>query len=257
MSGDGWQLDHVSKEFHGRPAVADLCTHIPPGDHTAILGISGSGKSTLLRLLAGLEVPSAGVIRLDGQVLSHAGRVIVSPHRRGVGMVFQDLALWPNLSVMGNILLGLAGTVGSRRQRLERAEAALAACAISALRDRLPASLSGGEQQRAALARAVAVMPRFLFLDEPFGGLDLVTKSQLLAQIGDLAHQRFTIVLVTHDPREATALCRRAVVLEEGREQQVGEWSELLRDPRSQLLRTFQQQLAATPLPATIGQPNR
>lgn len=162
-------------------------------------------------------------------------------------MVFQDLALWPNLSVMDNILLGLAGSGLSQQGRGKRAQEALALCAIESLGNRKPSQLSGGQQQRVALARALAVQPTYLLLDEPFSGLDLVTKAALLKEISTLAAERhLTIVLVTHDPIEATTLCRSALVLENGRIQEGGVLEDLLRTPQSETLKVFRSHLCGT-----------
>src|SRR5262249_12266433 len=220
--------------------LAAVSFTIAAGTHTALLGPSGCGKSTALRLLAGLDSPSAGQVLLDGQVVSRPAQVVLPPHRRGVALVFQDLALWPNLSVLDNVLLGLAGARLARAEAGERAREALALCHIKELVRRKPGQLSGGQQQRVALARAVAVRPVFLLLDEPFAGLDLVTKTRLLGEINALAAERkLTLVLVTHDPWEATTLCRSALVLGGGRVEESGAFAEVLRAPQSELLRVF------------------
>src|SRR5207302_7829754 len=143
---------------------------------------------------------------LGGQIVSEPGRILVPPHRRGVTLVFQDLALWPNLSVLDNVLLGLAGTRLTRSEARACTREALALCGIAALAARRPGRISGGQQQRVALARALAPRPRFLLLDEPFAGLDLVTRARLLREIAALAVERgVTLLLVTHDPLEAAS----------------------------------------------------
>jgi iron(III) transport system ATP-binding protein len=155
-------------------------------------------------------------------------------------MVFRDLALWPNLSVMDNVLLGLSGAGLAKKEARTRAHEAVAWCGIESLADRKPGNISGGQQQRVALARAFAVQPSFLLLDEPFSGLDLVTKTKLLEEIAALAvAQKLTIVLVTHDPMEATTLCRSALVLENGHVGEAGTLEDLLHAPRSEMLRVF------------------
>jgi ABC-type Fe3+/spermidine/putrescine transport system ATPase subunit len=241
MSAGRFEFQTVSKR-HGQVAALDgVSFALEPGQHTALLGPSGCGKSTLLRLFSGLEAPSTGQVLLDGKVISTARRIVLPPHRRGLTMVFQDLALWPNLTALGNVLLGLAGTRLSRAETRQRAEEALAACRIGGLADRKPAQLSGGEQQRVALARAIAPRPRFLLLDEPFAGLDLMTKTHLFEEISGLADKRnLTVVLVTHDPQEALTLCQFATVLDAGRLVEAGPFESLLRAPRSELLRRFQ-----------------
>lgn len=240
-------LRAVSKTYDGHPALSEVSFSIPAREHTALLGPSGCGKSTVLRLLAGLEAPSVGEVLMDSHVVSQPQRVLLPPHRRGISMVFQDLALWPNLSVMDNVLLGLAGSGLSKQERRKRAQEALVLCAIESLGDRKPSQLSGGQQQRVALARAIAVQPTYLLLDEPFSGLDLVTKAVLLKEISVLAaNRKLTIILVTHDPVEATALCRSALILESGRVQEGGVLEDLLRVPQSETLRVFRSHLCGT-----------
>ena len=163
-------------------------------------------------------------------------------------MLFQDLALWPNLSVLDNVRLGLSGLPLSRKECESRARAALALCAIESLAGARPGKISGGEQQRVALARALAVEPDYLLLDEPFSGLDLATKEQLLGDLRDLAQERrITMVLVTHDPIEASTLCGRAVVVEEGGVLEAGSWRDVLREPRSRILRLFAEHIRISP----------
>ena len=220
MSEPGLELIDVSKSYAGSLALDRVSVRFGLGPHTAILGPSGSGKSTLLRLLAGLETPTTGSVLLDGKKISTAGRIVRQPHERGVALVFQDLALWPNLTARENIHLGLAGLRLRRRELSGRIQDALDLCGISEVADRRPSQLSGGQQQRVALARAVAVQPRFLLLDEPFSGIDLVTTSRILNEIARLARERqFQVILVSHDPWEAAQLCGCAVVLEQGRVQ--------------------------------------
>ncbi len=240
MNRGPFELRDVSKLYDEQAALSTVTFTIEPGQHVAILGTSGCGKSTALRLLAGLDTPSEGEVLLNGTVVSAAHTILMPPHLRGVSMVFQDLALWPNLSAIENVRLGLAGTSLSRREAATRADEALHRCGIESLSNRLPKTLSGGQQQRVALARAIAPKPDFLFLDEPFAGLDLITRNRLLAEIQALAsEQQFTIVLVTHDPLETTMLCQSAVVLDGGRVEATGPLDELLRTPKSELLEAF------------------
>ncbi len=201
---------------------------LAPGEPLAVLGVSGCGKSTLLRLIAGLDTPTAGVIER-------------SPGLR-MGMVFQDLALWPNLNVLQNVTLGLGHL--DRASRKRDALAALETCHITDLASRKPSTLSLGQQQRVALARAVAVRPDLLLLDEPFSNLDLLLREELMAEVRRVVGRLgAALVLVTHDPFEAVALARHALVLEDGKPAESGELATLLAAPRSRLLRHFAVQL--------------
>ena len=249
MSDPGFELKAVSRSYGSEPALTQVSLTLERGRDTACVGPSGGGKSTLLRLLAGLEEPSAGRVLMDGRTASEPGRILIPPHRRRLGMVFQDLALWPNLSVLDNVRLGLTGTALPRQQARLRAREALELCDIDHLARRRPGEISGGEQQRVALARAIAVRPAFLLLDEPFSGLDLETKDRLLDQVRRLAREeRLTVMLVTHDPLEALSLCDHAVVLEQGRLIESGPFRQLLDSPRSGILRLFRERVSELPL---------
>lgn len=244
MTPRRFEFRGVSKYYSRQAALKDVSLSILSGEHTGIIGPSGCGKSTALRLLAGLEAPSSGQIYLDGELISKEERILKPPHQRGIAMVFQDLALWPNLTVLDNVLLGLSGQPLSSRETRERAWKALALCHIDSLAGRKPGTLSGGQQQRVALARALAVKPDFLLLDEPFAGLDLLTKLRLLEEIDRLAaDQKITVVLVSHDPLDAKALCQSVVVLKEGQVEERGLLDELLREPESELLQVFRDHL--------------
>jgi ABC-type Fe3+/spermidine/putrescine transport system ATPase subunit len=236
----GFELYSVSRKYGEVHALADVSFCIELGESMAIIGQSGCGKSTMLRLLAGFDPPTAGRILLNGSVVSEPDRIVRPPHLRGVAMVFQDLALWPNLSVFDNILLGLAGGKLPKQQARRRAGEILSLCRIEHLAGRRPATISGGQQQRVALARALVGEPRFLLLDEPFSGLDLVTKATLLQDIARFRDEKeITLVVVSHDPLEATNLCHKAVVLNHGRIEEKGEMDTLLRNPKSEILRVF------------------
>ena len=248
MTAVSFEFRRISKVYPGQRALDDVSFTLRSGEDTAIIGSSGCGKSTTLRLLAGLESPSAGGIYLNGDRISDKDRISTPPHMRQVAMVFQDLALWPNLSVLENVLLGLSGKKVNQLEALERASEALALSGVEELAFRKPGTLSGGQQQRVALARALAVQPRFLLLDEPFSELDLLTKLKLLDEISALSRdQDWTIVLVTHDPLEAFSLCRFAVVLSNGRVEESGQLIELLKSPRSEMLKQFRRHLSGLP----------
>jgi ABC-type Fe3+/spermidine/putrescine transport system ATPase subunit len=245
MSGPRFEARSLGKSYGATKALCNVSFTVKAGEHLAVLGPSGSGKSTALRLLAGLEAPDAGSVLLNDVPVSEPGRVLLAPHRRGVSLVFQDLALWPNLSAHANVMMGLSGQALSRPEALARTREALSLCGIEELADRKPGAMSGGQQQRVALARAVAVRPAFLLMDEPYASLDLVLKSRLLPEVSKLAAlQEMTVILVTHDPLEAMSLCRSAVVLDQGSIVESGPLTDLLYEPRSDLLRVFRDELS-------------
>jgi iron(III) transport system ATP-binding protein len=235
------ELRSVGKSYGAKAAVKNLSTTITEGTHVAILGRSGCGKSTMLHLLAGLEAPAAGAILMDETVLSKADEIVVAPHQRGIGMVFQDLALWPNLTVLGNVVLGLSGRRLSKADARKTALDSLTLCGVAELIDRKPGEISGGEQQRVALARALAGRPKFLLLDESFSSLDLTTKSALLADIRLLlTAQKITVLLVTHDPFDALTLCSSLIVMEAGEITEQGTIADLMKlSTRSRSLDAF------------------
>ena len=240
-----FQLLGVGKTYGGHHALSDVTLTLRSGEHTAIVGPSGGGKSTLLRLLAGLEAPTSGQVLIDGDIASRPGHIVVPPHHRGLALVFQDLALWPNLSAVENVILGLSGSRLPRQEARSRADEALRICGIQDLARRQPGSLSGGQQQRVALARAIAVRPSFLLLDEPFAGLDLGTKSRLLDEIAQLAEQQhLTLVLVTHDPMEAVPLCGHAVLIDAGRITSAGRLKNMFQESSVEWLSIFRQQIS-------------
>ena len=233
----------LAKAFNATRVFADVAFTLARGEHLAVLGPSGCGKTTLFRLLAGFDAPDAGEIDLENRAVSRAGRVQVPPHERGLGILFQDLALWPMLTVADNVAMGLASLRLPRAEAASRVAAMLALCYIAAHAARKPGTLSLGQQQRTALARALIARPRLLLLDEPFSALDLTLKEKLFADIRRLTAQcGSTLLLVTHDPLEARALCTHALVLEDGHVAEQGALGELLAAPRSLTLQAFARQ---------------
>jgi iron(III) transport system ATP-binding protein len=209
---------HVSKRLGSHQALADVSLDIAPGTAVVVLGPSGCGKTTLLRLIAGLDVPDDGHVAIHGIPVSEPGRVLVPPHRRGVGLVFQDLALWPHLTVRDNLAFVLASKALPKAERAARTEQALGLVRIESLATRYPHQLSGGEQQRAALARAVVGEPRVLLLDEPFSSLDDELRTMLRAELTRLRRElMITMVYVTHDREDAAELAERVVEMQAGR----------------------------------------
>lgn len=211
-------IAHVSKRFGSQQALDDVSLEVAAGEAVVILGPSGCGKTTLLRLIAGLDVPDCGEIRLAGTQASGARRILVPPHERGIGFVFQDLALWPHLTVQRNLDFVLESAKRPRVDRRARAQDVLTLVRIEPLSSRYPHELSGGEQQRVALARALVGEPRVLLLDEPLSSLDPELRTTLRDELARLQRAlRVTTVYVTHDREDATALADRVVEMRAGR----------------------------------------
>jgi iron(III) transport system ATP-binding protein len=224
-------VDSVSKSYGGKPAVAAASLRLQPGKVTALLGPSGCGKSTLLRLIAGLDFADAGIISLGGRVLAGPG-VFTPPEARGVGLVFQDFALFPHLSVLDNVGYGLRGA--SREQRKVTALKQLKAVRLEDRAGDFPHMLSGGEQQRVALARALAPGPAALLLDEPFSGLDAHLKSEVRADLlTTVRGANAAVLVVTHDAAEAMLMADELVLMVDGRVVQAGAPQDCYRRPAS------------------------
>lgn len=213
----------VSKRFGSHQAIDDVSLEVTPGEAVVILGPSGCGKTTLLRLIAGLEAPDSGEIRLAGIQVSTPGRMRVPAHERGIGFVFQDLALWPHLTVQGNLDFVLESAKAPRAERSARAHDVLTLVRIEQLSRRYPHELSGGEQQRVALARALVSQPRVLLLDEPLSSLDPGLRATLRTELARLQLAlRVTTVYVSHDREDAAALADRVVEMRAGRIVSIG-----------------------------------
>ena len=209
----------VTKRYGAVAAVEGLSFALQPGEILSILGPSGSGKTTVLRLIAGFESPDRGEIRIQGRVVSGAA-VHVPPNRRNVGMVFQEYALFPHLTVAQNVSFGLRRM--SREEREQRLAEVLALAGLDGLEQRYPHELSGGQQQRVALARTIAPRPITVLLDEPFSNLDAGMRRRLRQEVADIlrAHTIAT-VFVTHDREEAFAMADRVAVMNEGHLEQL------------------------------------
>ncbi len=204
-------IKHLALAYEQHQVLFDLSFSLDSGEIGCLLGPSGSGKSSLLRAIAGYEPIQGGAILLDGRLLSSAASQ-VPPEHRAVGMVFQDYALFPHLTVWQNIGFGLTHLAATERQ--QRIEQLLALIGLSELGQRYPHQLSGGQQQRVALARALAPKPRLLLLDEPFSGLDADLRAQLAADVQRvLQSEKISALFVTHDQQEAFALAERIGVV--------------------------------------------
>jgi iron(III) transport system ATP-binding protein len=210
------------------------------GETLSVLGSSGSGKTTLLRAIAGFMAPQLGVVRIGDALASEGGRLVLAPEERDVAMVFQDLALWPHLTVHGNLAFGLDGKRVARGERDDRIAAMLRRVGLSGKERRHPGELSGGERQRVAIARALVLEPRAVLFDEPLSNLDIGLKQELLALFRELLGERHaTTLYVTHDPREAQALGDRTAVLDQGRIVHLGRLDALRSRPDLPLARVI------------------
>ncbi|MFQ5668076.1 MAG: ABC transporter ATP-binding protein [Candidatus Binatia bacterium] len=209
----------VTKRYSGHTAVYDFSLEIAAGERLVILGPSGSGKSTLLRLVAGFISPDSGSITIDGETVAEHGWIVKQPEERNVGMVFQDLALWPHLTVHGNVAFGLVAKRVAKREREQRIHEILALMQMQHYTNAKPAQLSGGQQQRVALARALVLRPKVLLMDEPLSNLDLELNIRLRGEVVRLQNTfGFTLLYVTHDRGEAFDVGTRVVVMQkEGR----------------------------------------
>jgi iron(III) transport system ATP-binding protein len=209
------RVERVSHAFGPQCVLDAVDLALGAGEIAALLGPSGCGKTTLLRLVAGFEALQHGTIHLNGRVVSDAGHR-VPPERRQLGMVFQDFALFPHLTVAGNIAFGLGAM--ARADRAVRVDALLDLVGLPGAGSRYPHELSGGQQQRVALARALAPRPPLVLLDEPFSSLDVGLREQLAAEVRDvLRHEGAGAILVTHDQHEAFAFADRVGVMDAGR----------------------------------------
>jgi iron(III) transport system ATP-binding protein len=211
-------LDSISKIYNGTKALDNVSLEIAGGERVVILGPSGCGKTTILRLIAGFIAPDAGGIAVGGELVSKNGRIITPPERRNLGMVFQDLALWPHLGVRGNIEFGLKARRIQKIEREGRIQKILDLVGMAGYADRKPAELSGGQQQRVALARALVLEPGVLLMDEPLSSLDLELNVRLQKEILRLQEELgFTLLYVTHDRDEAFGMATRVVIMCKGR----------------------------------------
>ena len=246
------ELEGVVKRF-GRAAVVDgFCLAVEEGEFVSFRGGSGCGKTTTLRMIAGFESPTAGSIRIAGAEVTS-----VAPNRRGVGMVFQNYALFPNMTVRKNIEFGLKVARWRPAEIAPQVTEMLELIHMEELGERYPHQMSGGQQQRAALARALAVRPKVLLLDEPLSALDAKIRQRLRTEIREIQQKTgITTIYVTHDQEEALSLSDRIVVMQSGRIEQVGTPHEIYNRPATPFVASFignLNVLEATVLDATLG----
>ena len=233
------ELANLTKRFGHIAAVNDLSLTVNAGEFLALLGPSGSGKTTLLRTIGGLDMPEDGTLRFDGQDIT------LQPAReRKVGFVFQAYALFRHMTVARNIAFGLDvkpwSSRPSRREIKARVDALLARMQLEGLGERYPSQLSGGQRQRVALARALAIEPRILLLDEPFGALDAKVRKDLREWLRELHDEtKLTTIMVTHDQEEALALADRVAIMNNGQIEQVATPADLRANPATPFVKDF------------------
>ncbi|HNQ87601.1 MAG TPA: ABC transporter ATP-binding protein [Verrucomicrobiota bacterium] len=228
-------LKAVGKSFGPTPVLSDITLEIHDGEMFFLLGPSGCGKTTLLRLIAGFYQPDTGEIHFGDRRMNG-----VPPHHRNTGMVFQNYALWPHLTVADNVAYGLEVRKLPRTERERRVQRALETVQMADYRDRSPTQLSGGQQQRVALARALVVEPDVLLLDEPLSNLDAKLRLEMRDEIRQIHQQtRITSIYVTHDQKESLSLATRMAVMRDGRIEQVGSPRDIYRNPASRFVADF------------------
>lgn len=230
------EFDRVQKSYDGETLVVkDLNLSMPKGEFLTMLGPSGSGKTTCLMMLAGFETATHGDIRLGGKSINN-----IPPHKRGIGMVFQNYALFPHMTVAENLSFPLEVRGMSRSDREAKVQRALGMVQMNDFGGRRPAQLSGGQQQRVALARALVFEPELVLMDEPLGALDKQLRESLQFEITNLAHELgITVVYVTHDQTEALTMSDRVAVFDDGRIQQLAPPDELYEQPQNSFVAQF------------------
>ncbi|HJS93833.1 MAG TPA: sulfate ABC transporter ATP-binding protein, partial [Solirubrobacteraceae bacterium] len=228
-------VEGISKRFGDFVALEDVTLEVPEGSLVALLGPSGSGKSTLLRIVAGLETPDKGVVRIAGNEVTNA-----RPQERGIGFVFQHYAAFAHMTVWGNVAFGLKIRKRKPAEVRARVDELLALVGLTQWAEQRPHQLSGGQRQRMALARALAVEPQVLLLDEPFGALDANVRAELRRWLRRLHDERgVTTVLVTHDQEEAMEVADTIAVMNKARIEQVGAPREVYDSPASEFVMGF------------------
>lgn len=229
------QLVNLTKKFGRTIAIQNINLKIKEGELLTLLGPSGCGKTTTLRCIAGFVRPDKGEVYLNGRPITH-----LPPERRGVGLVFQNYALWPHMTIYDNLAFGLQMKKVSKSEIKERIEKALATIRLEGFEKRYPRQLSGGQQQRVALARALIIEPNILLLDEPLSNLDAQLREEMRFEVRELQGRLgITTVYVTHDQAEALVLSDRIVILNEGKIMQVGTPKEIYSRPSNKFVAGF------------------
>ncbi|SER86607.1 ABC transporter ATP-binding protein [Salisediminibacterium halotolerans] len=233
------EMKNISKRFgrHDSPAVDKMSLDISKGEIITLLGPSGCGKTTTLRMIAGFEQPTAGTIEIGGTKVFDEGESL-PPEKRGIGMVFQDYALFPHMNILKNVMFGL--TKWPTREKKNRAREVLELVGLEEYANRYPTELSGGQQQRIALARALAPKPHVVLMDEPFSNLDAGLREKMRFDVTNILRKaNTTAIMVTHDQKDAFAVSNRVVVMNDGVIQQIDQPKEMYRCPKNCFVAQF------------------
>ena len=231
------RLENITHAYRGKQVLRDLTLQVTSGELTCFLGSSGSGKTTLLRLIAGLEMPEKGRILIDGKTATDGKQLLIPPHQRDTGFIFQDLALWSHFTVYKNIAFGL--TERKEKDVEKRVMEMLSFFGLESHAGKYPHQLSGGQKQLVAIARSLVLRPKILLMDEPLANLDVKLKQKILTLIKELQSKfDLTIVYVTHDQNEAFAIADKIVVLHEGKIEISGT-PEMIRGSENEYVRYF------------------
>ena len=235
MSEIKLEVSHIRKQFDGEEVLKDISFQVKKGEFLAILGLSGCGKTTLLRILIGLEHPDSGSIKKDGREISK-----LAPNERGMGIIFQNYALFPNMTVLDNVAYALKLKKETKASAKEIALHTLEQIGMSEHLNKKPRQLSGGQQQRVAIARTLALNPDIVLLDEPISALD-VTNREIMKQELKAIQEKFhsTMIFITHEQEEAFYLADRIMVMSEGRMEQLDTPENIFKNPANAFVRDF------------------
>ncbi len=233
------KLSNITHLYGDKAVLQDLSLNIEANQLTCLLGSSGSGKTTILRLIAGLETPKSGIISIENRTVTQNKQILIPPHHRHIGFVFQDLALWPHLTVYENIAFGLKNRETTPKQSKKdhinkTVFEMLDFFGLQEYAEKYPHQLSGGQKQLVAISRSLVLKPKILLMDEPLANLDVKLKRKILQHIKNLSQSSIfgldlSIVYVTHDHKEAFAIADKIVVLDKGEIEETGTVEEIKR----------------------------
>ena len=226
------KLNGISHSYGTKTILNDLTLNLEANQLTCLLGGSGCGKTTILRLIAGLEIPESGVIIVEDKLVTKGKQIVIPPHKRNIGFIFQDLALWPHFTVYKNIAFGL--TERKEKNVKETVFEMLDFFGLQEYSEKFPHQLSGGQKQLVAISRSLVLKPKILLMDEPLANLDVKLKRKILEHIKNLKQNfNITLVYVTHDHKEAFEIAEKVVVLEKGKVEAIGSVEEIKQSENS------------------------